>query len=273
MHTDTALPGMPLRACGHVFACPACRTPLTERTNSVTCSQCGRQYIDPAEGYPDFVGEAAAPSGSHAPLRLQDEVIARRYESCSRPYFFDIMGGNWGGKFTDDDERRYLHGALVPTSGVVADVACGAGRWTRMICNAVGTSRVAAVDISRPLIRQCRAVVPGIAVARASALELPFLDACLGAIVIWNALQQMPDPGKVITEAARCLGPGGILVMLTYRAARAQPARYFQAQHEKAFGVASFTERQISEYLRTAGLRPADISGPANFLQVTALKH
>lgn len=263
-----------LGPCVSVFACPQCRRGLTVARNSVACGYCGREYLDIGEGYADFLpaGQETMKVG-HAPLRLQDPVIATRYETHSRPSFFQIMGGNWDGRaLTEDGEREYLHGRLAAVTGPVADVACGAGKWTRVICDTVGTSRVIGLDISRPLLRQCRAAIPGVVAVRGSALSLPFADGTLGAAVIWNALQQLPSPGEVIAEAGRCLRPGGILVLLTYRPARTALARYFQTRHEQAFSVASFTENQMRSYLARAGLTPADIGGQANFLLVTARK-
>jgi SAM-dependent methyltransferase len=257
-----------------VFACPQCRRGLTATRNSVACGHCGREYLDAGEGYADFVpaGQQAVKAG-HAPLRLQDPVIAARYETHSRPSFFQIMGGNWDGTaLTEDGERDYLRGSLASVTGPVADVACGAGKWTRVICDTVGTSRVIGLDISRPLLRQCLAAIPGVVAVRGSALSLPFADGTLGAAVIWNALQQLPRPGEAIAEAGRCLRPGGILVLLTYRPARTALARYFQARHEQAFSVASFTDDQMRSYLVRSGLTPAGIGGPANFLLVTARK-
>jgi ubiquinone/menaquinone biosynthesis C-methylase UbiE len=107
---------------------------------------------------------------------------------------------------------------------------------------------------------------------RGSALALPFLDATIGAITIWNALQQMRRPGNVIAEAGRCLRPGGVLILLTYRAERSALARYFQARHEEAFSVSSFSDDHMVTWLESASLTSADIGGPANFLMVTARK-
>jgi SAM-dependent methyltransferase len=257
-----------------VFACPRCHGDLTATADSVACGHCGREYFDRGEGHADFVlaGQAAAKAG-HAPLRLQDPVIARRYQTHSRPSFFRIMGGNWdGAALTEQGERDYLRSRLAHVTAPVADVACGAGQWTRVICGQVGTGGVIGVDISKPLLRQCREAIPGIVTVRGSALALPFTDGMLGAAVIWNALQQLPSPAQAIAEAGRCLQPGGTLTLLTYRPARDPLARYFQAQHEQAFSVTSFTESRMRSYLADAGLIPADISGSANFMLVTAQK-
>jgi SAM-dependent methyltransferase len=258
-----------------VFACPRCRAGLDAGPQSVACSSCGRQYLDESDRWADFLpGAAGSPGARHAPLRLQDPVIAARYETCSRPAFFRIMGGDWQGRLLPGEaEEDFLRTRLRAAAGVpVADIACGAGRWTKIIAGTVGAEEVICPDISRPLLRQCRAAVPGITAVRASALDLPLRDAVLGAAVIWNALQQMPHPGEAIAEAGRCLRPGGVLILLTYQPARPPLARYFQSRHEEAFGVASFTPAQMRGWLETAGLIPGEIGGPGSFLLVTARK-
>jgi len=177
------------------------------------------------------------------------------------------MGGNWDDVMTGDAERACLQDQLAAATGPVADVACGAGKWTRVICAAAGgTGQVIGVDLSRPLLARCRAANPGITAVRGSALALPFRSGMLGAAVIWNALQQIPSPEQAIAEAGRCLRPGGVLVLLTYRPARGPLDRYFQARHETAFGVSSFPDSQIRAWLSQGGFCNAEISGPANFL-------
>jgi SAM-dependent methyltransferase len=273
MRPGTAATETVLGPYASVFACPRCHGSLTVTTDSVACDHCGQEYLDRGEGHADFVLAGQPATAGHAPLRLQDPVIARRYETHSRPSFFQIMGGDWdAAALTEQGERDYLRTRLAHVTAPVADVACGAGKWTRVICDQVGTSGVIGVDISKPLLRQCRAAIPGIVTVRGSALRLPFTDGTLGAAVIWNALQQLPGPAQAIAEARRCLQPGGTLILLTYRPARDPLARYFQAQHELAFSVTSFTEDQMRSYLTDAGLIPADISGSANFLLVTAQK-
>lgn len=251
-----------------VFGCPLCRTALTADGASVTCGSCGRAYTD-SEGCLDFAPPpiATVKPGHHAPLRLQDPVIARRYETYSRPTFFQIMGGNWGGELTDDAESACLRSLLDGITGPVADVACGAGKWTKVICAAAGgTGQVIGVDLSRPLLTRCRAANPGITAVRGSALALPILSGTLNAAVIWNALQQIPSPDQAIAEAGRCLRPGGVLILLTYRPALDPLDRYFQARHAQAFGVSTFPDSQIRSWLAAGGFDDAEISGPANFL-------
>ncbi|HLK91520.1 MAG TPA: class I SAM-dependent methyltransferase [Polyangia bacterium] len=47
----------------------------------------------------------------------------------------------------------------------------------------------------------------------ASAEALPFGDGALGALVLFDVLHHLPNPGRFFTEAARALRPGGRVVM------------------------------------------------------------
>jgi SAM-dependent methyltransferase len=46
-----------------------------------------------------------------------------------------------------------------------------------------------------------------------SADELPFADAALGALVLFDVLHHLPDPRRFFGEASRALRPGGRIVM------------------------------------------------------------
>ena len=47
----------------------------------------------------------------------------------------------------------------------------------------------------------------------ASAEDLPFVDAALGALVLFDVLHHLPNPRRFFEEAARVLRPGGRIVM------------------------------------------------------------
>ncbi len=56
-------------------------------------------------------------------------------------------------------------------------------------------------------------VLPGLDLA-ANAVELPFGDGRLRAIVMTNLLHHLSDPGRFLAEAARCIRGGGIVSMI-----------------------------------------------------------
>jgi SAM-dependent methyltransferase len=248
------------------FACPSCHGAL-DVTDGIHCDRCDASYLT-SDGLADFV-PAAMPDPGIAAVRFQDPLIASRYETCRRPAFFRIMGGNWRDELGYEDEVAYLQ-ARVMADGPVLDLACGAGTWTRAIADAVGVRNVIGLDLSGPLLEQCRARVAGIVAVRGTALALPFRGGSLATVNCWNSLQQLPDPRRVLTEVSRCLRPGGRFTLLTYRPAHDPLARYFQRRAEAALGVTTFPESELLTWLTDAGLEIVDFRGPGSFLLATA---
>jgi SAM-dependent methyltransferase len=260
----------PLGIHSEVFACPVCKGKLEETIAGITCDRCETSYLT-SEGHADFASATPVPAKvAFAPLRLQDPLVASRYESCSRPSFFRIMGGNWEDQLTYAAEATYLSERMKAQGGPVLDLACGAGSWTKAIADAVGVDEVIALDISPPMLARCRTAIPGIVAVRGSALSLPIRTGSLSAVSCWNSLQQLPSPPQVIAEIGRCLRPGGAFTLLTYRTASTPLARYFQHRHEAGFDVTAFREDDIRRWLADASLEVLDIAGPGSFLVLTA---
>lgn len=257
----------PLGTHRDAFACPICHGPL-EVTDGIRCDHCDRSYRT-SEGQADFV-PAATPDPGIAAVRFQDPLIASRYETCRRPAFLRIMGGNWHGELTYEDEVAYFQARVKAEGGPALDLACGAGSLTQAIASAVGVRNVIGLDLSQPLLEQCRAKVPGIVAVRGTALALPFRNGSLSTVNCWNSLQQLGSPPRVLAEVSRCLRPGGRFTLLTYRPAREPLARYFQRRAEAAHGVTTFAESELRAWLTTAGLEVVDLGGPGSFVLATA---
>ncbi|MFI2612176.1 class I SAM-dependent methyltransferase [Kitasatospora sp. NPDC018619] len=249
---------------GHAGAvrCPRCRQPLTGGAGSADCTGCGAGF--PAVGgLVDFHDQPSGPS---------DPLLAGRYERGLRAGFVRIMGANWGGWVSLDDEDAYLTRHVRPTDGPVLDLAAGAGRWTRVLARSLGEERVIALDVSAEMLAQLRAKLDGVLTVRGSALDLPFADASLGGVNCWNALQAIPDPEQAIREVGRCLRPGGTFTVLTFRQAADPLYRHFQRRLERQAHRGSFDPEQLTGWLADAGMAVRDLSGPGNFLFVTAVK-
>ncbi|MBV7248429.1 class I SAM-dependent methyltransferase [Streptomyces sp. MW-W600-10] len=91
----------------------------------------------------------------------------------------------------------------------ILDIACGTGIVTERLRRPERT--VVGVDRSPGMLGVAARRLPG-GVVRGDATTLPFASRTVDAVVIVWLLHLLPDPAPVLTEAARVLRPGGVLI-------------------------------------------------------------
>ncbi|MBT2401712.1 class I SAM-dependent methyltransferase [Streptomyces sp. ISL-100] len=99
---------------------------------------------------------------------------------------------------------------LQGTTGRVLDVGCGNGKFVRRLRQDRPDLDVIGTDISAGIL----ADVPG-PVLVADAQALPFADGCADAVLALHMLYHVRDIPATVTELARVLKPGGVLVAST----------------------------------------------------------
>lgn len=108
--------------------------------------------------------------------------------------------------------ERFL---LPPATGPLLDAGCGAGR-AALALEKTGYA-VTGVDLSLPMLQAGRALAPGIRLAGADILALPFAPGLFaGALMLFGALQHVPGRTRrrqALAELARITRPGGRLVV------------------------------------------------------------
>jgi ArsR family transcriptional regulator len=105
--------------------------------------------------------------------------------------------------------------------------------------------------LSRPELGHCR-------VRQADAYRLPFPAATFDAVLAQMLLHHAEDPAAMLTEAARVLRPGGLLIVVDLEAGAPLDAHGFRWP--------GFANAQMRALLQQAGLSPrpgAAIGGPA----------
>lgn len=111
------------------------------------------------------------------------------------------------------------------TARCVLDLACGSGRYARLLA-AAGAATVLALDQSAQMLRQvdCATAVRG------SMTRLPFGSGSFDAVVCGLAVGHVPDLEAWMREVARVLAPGGVLVYSDFhpQAAAAGHTRRFR---------------------------------------------
>ncbi len=185
-------------------------------------------------------------------LRLARRLAARREDADA---FFAGAAGEW------EKLRSELYGAafageallaLVPRDLVVADLGCGTGDLTARLARHV--RRVVAVDRSAAMLKAARRRVEGLAnveLHRADLELLPLEGASCDAALLVLALTYVPDPERVLSEAARILRPGGVLAV-------ADLVRHDDDDFRRRMGQASlgFDPPALAGLLARAGFDP-----------------
>ncbi len=93
------------------------------------------------------------------------------------------------------------------TQGRALDLACGSGRYARLL-EARGASDVVALDASTAMLCQ----VAGASRVRAAMMQLPFANDSFATVVCGLALGHAEDVERWMLEVARVLQPGGALL-------------------------------------------------------------
>jgi ubiquinone/menaquinone biosynthesis C-methylase UbiE len=111
------------------------------------------------------------------------------------------------------------------TGSRALDLACGTGRYSRLLAES-GARSVVALDNSPAMLRWVAAAAP----VRASMMQLPFARDAFDLVVCGLALGHAADLGAWMAGVARVLAPGGTLLYSDFHpdAARAGLARSFR---------------------------------------------
>jgi ubiquinone/menaquinone biosynthesis C-methylase UbiE len=133
------------------------------------------------------------------------DELARRYDAWyARPI------GTWADRY----ETAAVFRLLAPAPGErVLDLGVGTGRYAASVART--GAWVVGVDGAAGMlaVARSRTDVDTVVLVRADAARLPFRDGAFDAVLAVTSLCFTADPGRVLTEAARVLRPGGRLVL------------------------------------------------------------
>jgi ArsR family transcriptional regulator len=181
--------------------------------------------------------------------RLEEVLIQRRTKSQQ---FFSSAAGQWA------QVRQELFGhrfdllallALLDEDWVVGDLGCGTGQTAASLAPFVG--KVIAVDDSKAMLtaaRQRLMEVENVELRQGRLEALPIEDQVLDAAVLGLVLHHLPDPSKVLHEAARATRPGGRLLVVDML-----PHQREEYRQEMGHVWLGFETDQLQEWLQEAG--------------------
>src|SRR6516162_5366032 len=194
---------------------------------------------------------ASSATASHDDRRLKQVLARRRTQSEA---FFSSAAGQW------DRLREELFGptshlralsALIDPDAVVGDLGCGTGTvsdWLSLFCG-----RIIAVDASREMLQAAGETLAGkkhVQLRHGSLEKLPIETAELDIALMILVLHHLPEPKRVLVEAARTLKPGGRLLVLDM-----VPHEHEEYRQTMGHIWLGFSEKQMTPWLHAAGVR------------------
>jgi ubiquinone/menaquinone biosynthesis C-methylase UbiE len=209
----------------HIFGSPG----------RLTCTGCGSVF-PVREGYLDLYPENSEPVTPIQALMQCAPIVDFIYERFWRPIGYFIASKH---SFPKDVDRI---ASLIPGHrGLILDLACGPGTFTRTIARRLPQSSVIGFDLSPQML--ARAVhlstkegLRNIFYMRGSALTLPFKSESFDAVTCCGALQLFSNTDQAVAEIARVLKPRGDFVCQTTLGPRRPPLYVRMADRMLKFG-------------------------------------
>jgi ubiquinone/menaquinone biosynthesis C-methylase UbiE len=130
----------------------------------------------------------------------------------------------------------------------VLDVGGGTGRVARAL-----TQDAIVVDASAGMLAQARD--DGLPVVRGDVGELPFPDEWVDAVAIADALHHFPDVDAALSECARVLRPGGVLVIREFDPGTVRGRLLVAGEHLMGLHSEFVRPERLSERVQATGLR------------------
>jgi len=137
----------------------------------------------------------------------------------------------------------------------VVDLGGGTGRAAAALRDAAVTPAPLVVDASRGMLPRARA--RGLDALAGDAARLPIRDGAVDAVIVVDALHHFPDRAAALSEAARILAPGGVLVVREFDPRHPLGAALAAAERAIRMGSSFVAPDALAREVRAAGLEPA----------------
>ncbi len=137
-------------------------------------------------------------------------MVARKLELKRR---YDETAGFYDRRYGGIQRTKYQMVTKNLPSGRkrILDLGCGTGMFLEELSSRA--EFVVGVDASPEMLKVAKGRAREVALVRADADALPFVDGSFDAVVSVTLLQNMPDPAATVGAVARVLRSGGVAVL------------------------------------------------------------
>ena len=177
-------------------------------------AEAGLRRRDGSKLFPDRDGIAALvhppePAGDDARMNRRYEWLAPWYDASER-----ILGRLLTGIDMQQGRRRIIDRLGLRPGLRLLEVSPGPGVFQPMLRHDLGaTAKIAAVDLSLAMLRQCRSQhgAERVELVQANAQHLPFADAAFDALFHFGGVNLFNQPARALAEFVRVVRPGGLV--------------------------------------------------------------
>ncbi|GAA0162807.1 methyltransferase [Lithospermum erythrorhizon] len=273
-----------------LFACAVCYEPLIRKgpagfnlpaiyRSGFKCKNCKKTYSS-KNIYLDLTVTAGAKDYSESrPVRTElfrSPLVSFLYERGWRQSF-----DRSGFPGPDEEFKMAQEYFKVAEGGVLVDVSCGSGLFSRKFAQSGAYSRVIALDFSENMLRQCYDFIKSddsilnsnLALVRADVSRLPFSSASVDAVHAGAALHCWSSPSNAIAEINRVLRSGGVFVGTTFlRYTASTPAILRPLRQQLLQNYNYLTEEEIEDLCTSCGLINYTSKVQQSFIMFSAQK-
>ncbi|KAL5772727.1 hypothetical protein ACOSQ2_012651 [Xanthoceras sorbifolium] len=273
-----------------VFACPVCYQPLIRKgpaglnlraiyRSGFKCEKCEKTYSS-KDNYLDLTVIAG--------LKDYVEVKPARTELFRSPLVSFLYERGWRQNFNrsgfpgpDKEFKMAQEYFKSSEGGLLVDVSCGSGLFSRKFAKARTYSGVVALDFSENMLRQCydfikqddSILTSNLALVRADVSRLPFSSGSVDAVHAGAALHCWPSPSNAVAEVSRTLRSGGVFVGTTFLRYTSSTPLIQRALRERILqGYSYLTEEEIKDLCTSCGLTNYSSKVQQSFIMFTAQK-
>jgi demethylmenaquinone methyltransferase/2-methoxy-6-polyprenyl-1,4-benzoquinol methylase len=184
-------------------------------------------------------------------------------QQITKYYSWRASNYDAGTGFEVEHHAEALRLANIQEAQHVLDVACGTGRGTVGLAQAVGSNgRVDALDLSDAMLDQARAKITKSGLSnrvhfkQGNARELPYLDETFDLVYNGYMFDLIPLDGfmPILTEMARVLKPRGKLVLVNMSKPDNRKT-FFERIYERGWAVMPCRPVLMSPFLEAAGFK------------------